>query len=216
MFLCKGCSKNEISIKQKNKLIFVPKQSSNTVSKKQQYSDEDLLNKYLRDGDLNHLGELYLRHSEMVYYVCLRYFKDTESSKDAVMQIFEELLSKVKRQTIQDFPRWLYVVSKNHCLMALRSAKNRQEIVTNSFVEFKIDSHPSEDQEVREEQLLQLERCLEKLVEGQRESVKLFFLDEKCYKEVAQLTGYDLKEVKSYIQNGKRNLKSCMERSVDE
>lgn len=100
--------------------------------------------------------------------------------------------------------------------MALRSAKNRQEIVTNSFVEFKIDSHPSEDQEVREEQLLQLERCLEKLVEGQRESVKLFFLDEKCYKEVAQLTGYDLKEVKSYIQNGKRNLKSCMERSVDE
>lgn len=186
------------------------------MSKKQQYSDEDLLNKYLRDGDLNHLGELYLRHSEMVYYVCLRYFKDTESSKDAVMQIFEELLSKVKRQTIQDFPRWLYVVSKNHCLMALRSAKNRQEIVTNSFVEFKIDSHPSEDQEVREEQLLQLERCLEKLVEGQRESVKLFFLDEKCYKEVAQLTGYDLKEVKSYIQNGKRNLKSCMERSVDE
>lgn len=190
--------------------------SFSTVSTNQQYTDEDLLNRYLQDDDLRHLGELYLRHSEMVYYVCLRYFKEDETSKDAVMQIFEELIEKVKKQSIRDFPRWLYVISKNHCLMALRSSKKQKEIVTNDFVEFQIDSHPLEDREIREERLLQLESCLEKLLEKQQRSVKLFFLEEKCYKEVAELTGYQVKEVKSYIQNGKRNLKNCMERNIHE
>jgi len=190
--------------------------SLSTVSKNHQYTDEDLLNRYLKDDDLRHLGELYLRHSEMVYYVCLRYFKEGEASKDAVMHIFEELVEKVKKQSIQDFPRWLYVISKNHCLMALRSNKKQKEIVTNDFVEFQIDPHPLENRELREERLLQLESCLEKLLEKQRRSVKLFFLEEKCYKEVAELTGYDVKEVKSYIQNGKRNLKNCMERNIHE
>lgn len=190
--------------------------SFSTVSTNQQYTDEDLLNRYLQDDDLRHLGELYLRHSEMVYYVCLRYFKEDETSKDAVMQIFEELIEKVKKQSIRDFPRWLYVISKNHCLMALRSSKKQKEIVTNDFVEFQIDSHPLEDREIREERLLQLESCLEKLLEKQQRSVKLFFLEEKCYKEVAELTGYEVKEVKSYIQNGKRNLKNCMERNIHE
>ena len=92
--------------------------STRTLSKQKNLSDEDLLKLYLLDGDLNHLGDLYQKHSEMVYYVCLRYFKETERSKDAVMQIFEELIDKVKKQDIQDFPRWLYVVSKNHCLIA--------------------------------------------------------------------------------------------------
>ncbi|MGO1520922.1 MAG: RNA polymerase sigma factor [Sphingobacterium sp.] len=190
--------------------------SFSTVSTNQQYTDEDLLNRYLKDDDLRHLGELYLRHSEMVYYVCLRYFKEEETSKDVVMQIFEELIEKVKKQSIRDFPRWLYVISKNHCLMALRSSKKQKEIVTNDFVEFQIDSHPLEDREIREERLLQLESCLEQLLEKQQRSVKLFFLEEKCYKEVAELTGYQVKEVKSYIQNGKRNLKNCMERNIHE
>jgi RNA polymerase sigma-70 factor (ECF subfamily) len=95
------------------------------LSKQRNQTDEDLLGDYLREGDLRYLGDLYQRHSEMVYYVCLRYFKEPERSKDAVMQIFEELIDKVKKQDIQDFPRWLYVVSKNHCLMALRSAKKQ-------------------------------------------------------------------------------------------
>ena len=190
--------------------------SFNTVPHMPPYTDDDLLNQYLQDNDLRHLGELYLRHSEKVYYVCLHYFKDSEASRDAVMEIFEILVSKAKQQDIRDFPRWLYVVSKNYCLMCLRDAKKHQEIVTNSFVEFKIDFHPSDEQHEREERLLLLEKCLDRLGEGQRRAVQLFFLEEKCYKDVAESTGYDLKEVKSYIQNGKRNLKLCMERSIDE
>lgn len=190
--------------------------STRTLSKQKNLSDEDLLKLYLLDGDLNHLGDLYQKHSEMVYYVCLRYFKEPERSKDAVMQIFEELIDKVKKQDIQDFPRWLYVVSKNHCLMSLRSAKNKQEIVTDNFVEFSMNLHQEENYQEREEQLLRLESCLDTLIEKQKKSIQLFFIEQKCYKEVVEITGFSMNDVKSYIQNGKRNLKNCMERNSHE
>lgn len=190
--------------------------STKTLSKQKKLADEDLLSHYLEDGDLSYLGELFQRHSEMVYYVCLRYFKETERSKDAVMHIFEELIDKVKKQEINDFPRWLYVVSKNHCLMALRSSKNQKEIVTDNFVEFSVNLHPEENYQEKEEQLLQLERCLDTLIDKQKTSIKLFFIEQKCYKEVVELTGFSMNDVKSYIQNGKRNLKNCMERNGHE
>ncbi|WP_257213757.1 RNA polymerase sigma factor [Sphingobacterium sp. 1.A.4] len=186
------------------------------MSKQTNHTDEELLQAYLQAGDLTYLGELFQRHSEMLYYVCLRYFKEPERSRDAVMQIFEELIEKVKKQDIQDFPRWLYVVGKNHCLMALRSAKNKMEIVTDSFVEFGVNLHQEENYQDKEEQLSQLERCIEVLIDKQKQSIQLFFIEQKCYKEVSEITGYSLNDVKSYIQNGKRNLKNCMERSGNE
>ncbi|MFZ4863840.1 RNA polymerase sigma factor [Sphingobacterium sp. Mn56C] len=177
------------------------------------YDDNQLLDSYLASNDMVFLGQLYARHSEMVYYVCLRYFKDTEKSKDAVMQIFEELTVKVKRQEIHNFPKWLYVVSKNYCLMMLRSNKNHPEVFTDSFVEFEVYMHPEDNNQEKEEQLLQLEHCMEKLPEKQRITVDLFFIKETCYKDIVEVTGFTMKAVKSYIQNGKRNLKNCMDRS---
>ena len=177
--------------------------------------DEDyvLLSRFAETGDLAFLGTLFSRHSEMVYYVCLRYFKDEEKSKDAVMHIFEELIVKVNKQEIHDFGKWLYVVSKNHCLMDIRAGKKKQEVSFDEFVEFPLDLHPEESYVEKEERLRTMEQCLEKLPEKQKLSINMFFLNEKCYKEIVDLTGYSMKEVKSYIQNGKRNLKNCMERS---
>jgi len=175
--------------------------------------DNELLEKYQKGGDLNVLGELFAKHSEMVYFVCLRYFKEPEASKDAVMQIFELLINKVTKQEILNFPKWLYVVSKNHCLMALRAAKKNIEIPITDFVEFASIAHPEDKYEQREETLTALEKCIETLAEKQKTSIELFFLNEKCYKEITEITGFNLNEVKSFIQNGKRNLKNCMERN---
>lgn len=175
-------------------------------------TDEVLLSRFKDSGDLEVLGDLYQRHAEMVYYVCFRYFKESERSKDAVMQIFEELIVKIGKQEIQNFGKWIYVVAKNHCLMALRATKNKIEIPVDNFVEFSALSHPEENYAEKEGRLMQLERCVDKLPERQKQSVDLFFLQEKCYKEVVELTGFSLNEVKSYIQNGKRNLKICLEK----
>jgi len=178
---------------------------------KKDIDDDALLRRYRDTGDLAVLGELYEAHAEMVYYVCMRYLKDSESSKDAVMQIFEELIHKVNKQEIQRFGSWLYVLSRNHCLMQLRAGKNRHQVSIDEFVEFPLAVHPDDEADEKEQQLTALERCMERLPEKQKRSVDLFFLNEKCYKEITELTGYSLKEVKSYIQNGKRNLKLCME-----
>jgi len=177
-------------------------------------SDEELLKHYLKTGELKLLGELFQAHSSMVYYVCNRYLQDSELSKDAVMQIFEELIVKVRKQEIRRFGSWLYVLSRNHCLMQLRSGKNMQHVPFDDFVEFPVNLH-QDDHEDKERALNALEKCLEKLPERQKESVSLFFLKEKCYKEIVDFTGYSLNDIKSYIQNGKRNLKICMDKHRD-
>jgi RNA polymerase sigma-70 factor (ECF subfamily) len=151
----------------------------------------------------------------MVYYVCYRYLQDAEKSKDAVMQIFEELINKVARQEIRQFSSWLYVLSRNHCLMQLRSEKKMQHVPFEEFVEFPLSGH-QDDHENKEKDLTDLERCIEKLPEKQQQSIDLFFIKEKAYKEIVDMTGYSLNDVKSYIQNGKRNLKICMEKNREE
>ena len=179
-------------------------------------SDEQLLQRYRETGDLAVLGALFQAHAEMVYYVCNRYFQDTERSKDAAMQIFEELITKVNKQEIRQFGSWLYVLSRNHCLMQLRSEKKMQHVSLDEFVEFPAIAHQEDSFINKERQLTALEQCMEKLPEKQKRSIDLFFLNEKCYKEITEITGYSLKDVKSYIQNGKRNLKICMEATHEE
>ncbi|MGY0039828.1 RNA polymerase sigma factor [Pedobacter sp. NJ-S-72] len=152
----------------------------------------------------------------LVYGVCLNYFKEEEASKDAVMQIFEELVVKLKIHEVQNFKSWLHVLTRNHCLMALRKlAKNNTVSIDDTFVENTDFVHLDID-DTKEKQLTIMEKCMETLTEEQRKSVDLFYLQEKCYKEVAELTGYEMVKVKSYIQNGKRNLKICIEKNSSE
>jgi RNA polymerase sigma-70 factor (ECF subfamily) len=174
-------------------------------------NDDVLLRHYRETGDLSVLAELFEAHSSMVYYVSYRYLQDSEQSRDAVMEIFEVLINKVNRQEIREFGKWLYVLTRNHCLMQLRSEKKMQFVSIDDTMEFDGDLHP--DTQDKEKKLTALEMCMEKLPPPQRRSIGLFFLDEKCYKEVSELTGYTMNEVKSHIQNGKRNLRICMDRN---
>lgn len=175
-------------------------------------ADMQLLKEYRQSGDLAVLGKLYEPYMPLVYGVCLKYLNDEESAQDAVMQIFEELVEKAKRHEITQFRGWLYVLARNHCLMQLRSSKKAEHISLDEFMENSFILHP-DDAETSEETVQALEKCMEKLTAAQKQSVSLFFYDEKCYKEIAEQTGYTLNEVKSYIQNGKRNLKNCLEKN---
>lgn len=177
------------------------------------YIDKEnaLLDQYYKTGDLAILGALYEPYMHLIYGVCLNYLKDTGKSEDAVMQIFESLVKKLRIHKVTNFKSWLYTVARNHCLMILR--KDQKNIVTLSeeTMEFSTNLHLVDNTDGKEEQLQIMEKCIEKLNPEQQSSIRLFFLEQKCYQEIANLTGYELKKVKSYIQNGKRNLKICME-----
>lgn len=177
--------------------------------------DIHLLNSYRESGNLTVLGSLYERKMPLVYGVCLKYLKDEERAKDAVMNIFEELIEKVKKYDVHNFHSWLYALSKNYCLMQLRSLQKMEIISLDSFMEFPPSPHPDNDGHGREMVLNALEQCLDRLAPAQKQSVSLFYLKEKCYKEISELTGFTLNEVKSYIQNGKRNLKLCLEKESE-
>ena len=177
-------------------------------------SDLLLIADYQKTRDLSLVGRLYKQYMHLVYGLCLKYLKNREDSQDAVMHIFEQLTEKLKHSEVSNFKSWLYVLSKNHCLMILRSAsyKNRShaENITQTGVESELLLHHEDDK--LEEDLTRLELCIEELQAEQRDCVRLFYLDKKSYKEIEAQTTYTLKNVKSYIQNGKRNLKNCMER----
>lgn len=176
-------------------------------------SDPELVERYRDSGDLEVVGKLFERYTSMVYGVCLKYLRDREESRDAVMQIFEKLIGSLKEHDVTHFKSWLYVSARNHCLMALRSKKGKNfQDISSLVMENEVTTHPDDGPEM-EANLSKLERCMEQLGDEQKKCVQLFYLQQKCYQEITEVTGFDFNKVKSFIQNGKRNLKICMERN---
>ena len=182
-------------------------------------SDAELIGHYKQTGDLKSLGELYQRYMDLVYGVCLKYFKETERSKDAVMQIFEELMVKLKKHQVENFRSWLYQLAKNYCLMQLRTPKNIRTIeIPESLMQSEENVHLNGISDgissalEKEDNFQRLEYCLTTLSDDQRKAVRLFYLEGKCYNEIVELMGQEWKQVRSFIQNGRRNLKICVEK----
>jgi RNA polymerase sigma-70 factor (ECF subfamily) len=179
-------------------------------------SDQELVTAYRRSKDLDILAQLYQRYLDLLFGVCLKYLGDRELAKDAVMEIFEELTSKLIRHEVGNFKGWLYTLAKNHCLMQLRSS-NRMK--TRPFdpelVQSSEDMHHNDIME-KEVRLDRLSGCIDTLSSDQKTVVSLFYLENKCYKEIETITGYDWNKVRSLIQNGRRNLRICMQQHGEE
>lgn len=144
----------------------------------------------------------------------MKYLKDEDDSKDASSQIFEKLLTDLKKHEITFFKAWLHTVVKNHCFMQLR-AKPKEISKMPSFVMETDEGLHQEaagvEEKLQEELKLQkMEEALTHLDPHQQQCIQLFYLEQKCYQEVAAITGFTMNQVKSYLQNGKRNLKILM------
>lgn len=179
-------------------------------------SDTELVILYHKTGDLKILGELYQRYMNLVYGVCLKYLKEPEAAKDAVMQVFEELVSKLKKHEVENFRAWLHQVAKNYCLMQLRTPRNLKTVeIPESLMQNEEEVHLNGVLE-KEENFKKLENCISALPHDQQLMIKLFYLEGKCYNEIVELTGREWNQVRSFIQNGRRNLKLCMEKKESE
>jgi RNA polymerase sigma-70 factor, ECF subfamily len=174
-----------------------------------------LIKKYSETGDLKYLGELYSAYMHLVYGLALKYLENRDEAKDAVMQIFEKLITDINKQEIREFKPWLYVLSKNYCLMQLRSSQSRakrEKIYSEKqvyFMESEDAMHPID----KEDAILDaaLMDCIQNLNNEQKQCIEYFYFNNRCYQEIADLLNIEEKKVKSYLQNGKRNLKICLE-----
>ena len=179
-------------------------------------NDEELVAAFKAQGDQTLLAQLYQRYMELLYGVCLKYLKDEDEARDAVLSIYEELIVKVKKYEIQHFKSWVYQLAKNYCLMKLRSNKKFSKSATDvNLMQNEEEPHLNGVLE-KEEHFKQLYFCLQQLVPEQKQVVELFYLQGKCYNEIAENTGIEWNKVRSFIQNGRRNLKICMDHQLSE
>jgi RNA polymerase sigma-70 factor (ECF subfamily) len=175
-------------------------------------SDEEIIERYKQNLDKSLVGELYKRYTRFVFLVSMKYLKNEERSHDAVMQIFEKLFTDFQKHQIEKFKPWLHTVTRNHCLILLRkdqallqkSKKFQNE--SETFMESDVDLH-LDNADDPEKQIECMKEAMKDLNEEQKICIELFYLQEKSYKEIADETGFSEKNVKSFIQNGKRNLK---------
>jgi len=177
-------------------------------------TDAELILKFKDTSKNDYLGILFERYSHLVYGLCLKHLKNEAESKDAVINIFEKLMTDLKKHDVKYFKSWLYMVSKNHCLMFLRNkqsqVKRELDVIRAETSRLEIVDDYMEKQELKEMKLSSLEEAIEGLNPEQKQCIKLFYLQEMCYNDVADETGFTLNQVKSYIQNGKRNLKNIL------
>jgi len=182
--------------------------------KKRESTDEELLQLFRKTRKAEYFQELYERYIPLIYGLCLKYLQNPEQSQDAVIDIYENLSQKIQDYEIKVFKNWLYSVVKNHCFHILK--ENKKEIIVNFDSQLMesdttFDLFSENDDEEKENAL---NKCLEKLPDPQRISIEKFFYENKSYVEIVDETGFHLKSVKSYIQNGKRNLKICIEKNL--
>ena len=186
------------------------------TDKYQHISDSELLENYYSDHDNEWLGILLQRYTLLLLGVSMKYLKNEEEAKDSVQQIFLKVIQELQKYRVEYFKSWLYMVTKNHCLMKLREKQGK------SFAEIN-DKLPVADEMADKEVLLHqemnldiMEASLKELNPEQQQCVTLFYLQKKSYQEVSEATGFSMLQVKSYIQNGKRNLKILIERKLEE
>jgi RNA polymerase sigma factor (sigma-70 family) len=180
----------------------------------QQLTDQELLQRYKTDGNGDWIGILFDRYALLLLGMCMKYLKNEEDARDSVQQIFLKVLSDVNKHEIQYFRAWIYQVTKNYCLMQLRQHHMKyKEEITDKHMGTMMEE-PVNKQAYQEKDILleHMEQAMAMLSPEQNTCVKLFYLDKKSYQEIADQTGYSLLQVKSYIQNGKRNLKLLLEK----
>ncbi len=180
-------------------------------------TDQQLLEKFYADHDNEWLGILLQRYTLLLLGVCMKYLKNEEEAKDSVQQIFLKVIQELHKYKVEYFKSWLYMVAKNHCLMKLR---DRQGKIPVELTE-RLTATPGEETDrnallQNDETLNLMEDALKELNSEQQQCVTLFYLQKKSYQEIAEITGYSMLQVKSYIQNGKRNLKILIERKQKE
>ncbi len=174
-------------------------------------SDIDLVKAFQKTENLEVLAVLFGRYQSMIYGVCLKYLKDQERAKDVTMDLFEILKRRLIDKKISNFKSWLYVLVKNHCFENLR--KSNKELTKDYNAALMYSEQVFHPDNVDDEQALnQMHECLKKLKQNQKECVRLFYLESKNYQEIATILQIEWNKVRSFIQNGRRNLKNCMEK----
>ncbi len=182
-----------------------------TTDKYKHTDDNQLLQNFYADKDNEWLGILLQRYTLLLFGVCMKYLKNEEEAKDGVQQVFLKAITELQKYKVDYFKSWIYMVAKNHCLMKLRNKGNSVVEIKDQLLPAPDDAENKIKHLQKEQALTLMEWALQQLNTEQQQCLTLFYLEKKSYQEITITTGHTLLQVKSYIQNGKRNLKIMLE-----
>jgi RNA polymerase sigma factor (sigma-70 family) len=181
-------------------------------SRYQHITDNELLSRFYADHNNEWLGILLERYTMLLLGVSMKYLKNEEAAKDAVQQVFLKAISELHKYKVDYFKSWIYMITKNHCLMQLRDKNRFSAEINDQAIADETEPGSKAGHLEKERTLTNMATALLKLNREQQLCVTLFYLEKKSYQEIADQTGFSIMHVKSHIQNGKRNLKIIMER----
>jgi RNA polymerase sigma factor (sigma-70 family) len=177
-------------------------------------SDKEILENFYTSNNNQWLGILLQRYTLLLFGVCMKYLKNEEEAKDAVQQIFLKVITELKKYRIEYFKSWLYTVARNYCLMQLRNKQEKNTKEINESLPLAADELNTTKYIEHDTLLSHIEESINELTPEQKTCIILFYLQKKSYTEIVIITGFTLMQVKSYIQNGKRNLKILIEKKI--
>jgi RNA polymerase sigma factor (sigma-70 family) len=177
--------------------------------------DKELLEKFYNDKNTQWLGILLQRYTMLLLGVCMKYLKNEEEAKDSVQQIFLKAIVELQKYKVDYFKSWLYMIAKNYCLMKIRNNQGKISVELNNNMLVEQEGVYNKYEQIEKDKTLSLiEESLNELNSEQKQCVTLFYLQKKTYQQISELTGFTLLQVKSFIQNGKRNLKQIVEKKM--
>jgi RNA polymerase sigma factor (sigma-70 family) len=183
-----------------------------TQDKYKHITDSELLQLFYNDKDNKWVGILLQRYTLLLLGTCMKYLKNQEEAKDSVQQIFLKVIGELEKYKVDYFKSWIYMIARNHCLMKLR---NKNIIIsTDELIQLKSEEDTKALQIEKEKMLTLIEASMDELSIEQKTCITLFYLEKKSYQDIVEKTGYNLMQVKSNIQNGKRNMKISVEKKM--
>jgi RNA polymerase sigma-70 factor (ECF subfamily) len=178
-------------------------------------SDQELLEKFYADRDNQWLGILLERYTLLLLGVCMKYLKNEEQARDSVQQIFLKAITELQKYRVEYFKSWIYMVAKNHCLMQLRDKPGKKTIEVKESIPAEADETDKEGLLLNEKTYDYMGEALKELNADQQLCVTLFYIEKKSYQQIAEQTGHSMMQVKSHIQNGKRNMRILIEKKMN-
>ena len=176
-------------------------------------TDRDLLQRFYQSRDNEWLGVLLQRYTLLLFGVCMKYLKNEEEARDCVQQVFVKTIDELHKYEVHNFKSWLYLVTKNLCLMKLRGQKGKKSVELAEKDLARAEDPEDVSSYLEKEKLLEiLQQGIEQLQPEQKQCVTLFYLEKRSYQEICSITGFNNLQVKSHIQNGKRNLRLFVEK----
>ncbi len=183
-------------------------------------TDEELIKKYRFSHDKTYLGELFLRYTPYIFGVAIKNLKSQKEAEDVTLTIFNKISSDLKRIDVTDFSKLLYQLVKELCDIEVKkknaTGEESKMILIDELTKESDDNlYINSDKPKLSLDANNLRLAIDTLNESQKICIDLFYVQNKSYQEVADITGYSLNQVKTNIQNGKRLLKTYVEKKIN-